>query len=337
MRLQIIAHMREQRKALLRWIEHQQANGPTLPMSFPDWDHFKLGTRKMSERMTPIIRAQWEESGSRFTSKVGLDPDSWSVTNPFTAEKIENASYAFCKETNATTSTSLDAALDRLREHLHQGIVEKGESIEQLTKRVNAVFESATKSRARTIAQTETSRAVHAAQDDAAHKSGVVTGWRWLLSSDACPICTAIVARNPVVKLGHPFAVIGNNPAYSHIYHPPAHPRCNCTYQEILDVDRQPRFTDNVLVNPHPAEEHEHEAVVRQQQEHDEAILRGSEAWGADPYAVRYPTMKPQPRTAKRPAPTKLPPRKPRHKPTYEDLFPNQYGNQPGGEAIPPR
>ena len=336
MRLTIVAHMREQRKAITKWIAEHAEHG-RLPLSFPDWNYFKLGALKMSERMTPIIRAQWEESGTKFTSQVGLDPDQWSVTNPHTARKIEEASLAFCQETNATTSTDLNAALDRLRSHLHEGIVEKGESVEQLTKRVNAVFETATKSRARTIAQTETSRAVHAAQDDAAHHSGVVTGWRWLLSSDACPVCTAIAARNPVVKLGQPFAIIGHNPHYSHIYHPPAHPRCNCAMTAVLDVDTQPQF-GQTLVQPKPAEDHEHEAVVRQQREHDEAILRGSEAWGSAPHEERYPAMKPKPAKPSKTPPPKLPPKKPKYKPALVDPWAAQRGPlQPGDEAIPPR
>jgi hypothetical protein len=332
MRLSIVAHMREQRKALLRWMKAQ----PDLPIAFPDWNYFKLGATQMQYRMTPIIRAIWDESGTAFTSKVGLDPDSWSVTNPHVAEKIEQASLAFCKETNATTSTDLNAALDRLRMQLHEGIIERGESVEQLTKRVQAVFDTATKSRARTIAQTETSRAVHAAQDVAAHQSGVVTGWRWLLSDDACPVCAAIAIRNPVVKLGQPFAVIGHNPHYSHIYHPPAHPRCACSQQEILDIDEQPAFTGRVLVDPKPVEDHEREALMERLRQHDEAILRGSEAWGAAPYDVRYPAM-PAAKPAKRPRPPKLPKRKPRRR-TPEELFPNQFGGtEDGGEAIPRR
>jgi hypothetical protein len=194
--------------------------------------------------------------------------------------------------------------LDRLRIQLHEGIVNQGESIEQLTKRVNAVFETATKSRARTIAQTETSRAIHAAQDDAGRRSGVVTGWRWLLSGDACPICVAIHARNPTVRIGEPFAIIGKNPLYSHIYHPPAHPRCNCDMVPVLDIDAQPEFGKGPLVNPEAATREELDRTQEEARQRREVILRGSEAWGAKPYDERYPEK------PKRLAPPKLPKKK---------------------------
>lgn len=328
--------MREQRKALLRWTKEQTY----LPLSFPDWDHFKLGALQMSQRMTPIIQAEWEIAGARFASKVGLDPNEWSVVNPLTEEKIRKASLAFCAETNKATSHDLNTALGKLREQLQEGIVNEGESVEQLTKRVQGIFETATESRARTIAQTETSRAVHAAQDDAAYQSGVVTGWRWQLSSDACPVCVAIAARNPVVRLGHPFAVIGKNPIYSHIFMPPAHPRCNCTAQEILDVDEQPSFIGGPLVDPGHATVEELQSIRQQRHERDEAILRGSEAWGAAPYVERYPDGRQLGQRAKpaRPQVVKLPKVKPRRRPLaaspYEPAeLPNQ-PMQPGEERL---
>lgn len=336
LRLAIVAHMREQRKAVVRWAKEQT----NLPLSFPDWDHFKLGALKMSERMTPIISAVWEQSGTRFASRVGLDPDEWSVVNPHVADRIERASLAFCKETNATTSTDLQAAIDRLRAHLHEGIVNEGESIEQFTKRVQRVFETAEKSRARTIAQTETSRAVHAAQNDAAEKSGVVTGWRWQLSSDACPVCVAIAARNPVVRLGQPFAVIGKNPHYSHIFMPPAHPNCNCTAQEVLDIDNHHDYGNGPLIDPGHATEQELQTIRQQRHERDEAILRGSEAWGAAPYQERYPDGRKLPQKPPKPPVVKLPKVKPRqrYKPApYEPAEIPGLVARPGEEMLPAR
>ena len=338
LRLAIVAHMREQRHALDRWIAQQREDANMLPQSIPDWNYFKLGALKMTERMTPIISAMWDQSGSRFATQVGLDPDEWSVTNPHTAHKIQSAALAFCQETNNSTSDDLTTALEKLRTELHEGIVTQGESLDQLTKRVQKIFDTGTKSRARTIAQTEASRARHAAQNDAAIQSGVVTGWRWKLSSDACPTCVAIAARNPVVRLGSPFAIIGKNPHYATILMPPAHPRCNCTAQEILDTDSQPAFDGQTLVDPHPGTREEIDTINAAQREHDEAILRGSEAWGAAPYAERYPgKVKPAPE--KKPPPTKLP-KKPRRQPaplTPEEVLPGQYGEVgPGEEAIPP-
>jgi hypothetical protein len=329
--------MRRQRKALLQWTSDHHF----LPNSFPDWGHFQLGALQMSYRITPIISGMWEESGTRFATRVGLDPNEWSVTNPYTADKIRKSVLDFCTETNNATTLRLDKALAGLRQELHEGIVERGESIEQLTKRVQGIFTEATQSRARTIAQTETSRAVHAAQNDAARVSGVVTGWRWQLSSDACPVCVAIAARNPVVRLGQPFAVIGKNPIYSHIFVPPAHPRCNCTVQEVLDIDRHHDYGNGPLVNPAAATDEELQTIRTQRQERDEAILRGSEQWGAAPYVERYPavvqTVKPRPT---RQPPAKVPPKKPRERFVRAPYEPAELPGQPlrpGEQLIGPK
>ena len=126
----------------------------------------------------------------------------------------------FCESMNETTSLQLDEALSATKAALKEGIVTHGESIEQLTDRVNAIFDSAERWRARRIAQTETSRAMHAAQEQSAIQSHVVSGWEWLPSSGACPICLAIAARARFVKLGQPFAIIGDNPLYSTIKFP---------------------------------------------------------------------------------------------------------------------
>ena len=77
----------------------------------------------------------------------------------------------------------------------------------------------------------------------------MVSGWEWLPSSGACPICLAIAARARFVKLGQPFAVIGDNPVYSTIKFPPAHPNCTCTYLQIL-IDEHPPNWSSTLQQP---------------------------------------------------------------------------------------
>jgi hypothetical protein len=113
--------------------------------------------------------------------------------------------------------------------------------------------------------------------------------------------------------------------------------------QQILDIDhQQPELSGGPLVNPEASTPEELAAIRKERQDRDEAILRGSEAWGAAPYAERYPSGRNQAQKPAKPAPPpKLPkkPKRPRYKPTLEDLFPNQYGDgvAAGGEAIPAR
>ena len=249
---------------------------------------------EVSQRMTPLLKLTWEAAADRFAPRVGLDPDEWSVINPHTERMIGEAALAFCDSTNATTSLKLDAALEATRKALTEGVVKEGEALPALTKRIMAIFDGAEKWRARAIAQTETSRAVHAAQEAAAIASGVVTGWEWLLSADACPMCVAIYQRCPAVQLGHVFAVIGDNPHYSHIKFPPLHPHCNCAVQEVLDTDPQPQWSDT-LHQPGPATA----------EEHDAAAVRQTELIGSV-FPVKPPppaAVRPKPAVRPRPAP----------------------------------
>jgi len=202
----------------------------TLP-ALTDWDD------PMAAAMTPIVGAYWQDSGERTRERIGLDPEEWRVSNPHLQRMIHQQCFEFCASTNRTTSLQLEDAHRRLREELASGLVDHGERIPQLTRRVQAVFQHASRSRARRIAQTEASRAVHAAQLEAARQSGIVVGLEWLLSGDACPVCQAIARDVGRVRLGQGFATIGTNPVYRTIRHPPAHPGCRCSLIEILSSD----------------------------------------------------------------------------------------------------
>lgn len=254
---QILGFIRDRKSTRLQHKDDQDIAGYRLP---DEWPTFSLGGLKMSERFVPLLSAYWDDAGKRFRSRVDLDPDVWDVTTPGLQAKIETAALDFCEATNKTTSLQLAEALNRTKEELIAGVVTRGESVAKLTKRVNAVFDNAEKWRARRIAQTEASRAVHAAQEQAAAESGVVAGWEWLLSSDACEKCLEVASKAKYVKLGTPFARNGDGP-YGTIKFPPLHPHCNCTCLEVLtpefggpkDVDwAQPVTPDTTRPEPAP-------------------------------------------------------------------------------------
>jgi hypothetical protein len=190
----------------------------------PDW--WAQQTLAEVERMTPLIEAYWQTAGEGLYSRIGLDPNAWQVTSPYTQEAIRSATFEFCDATNATTSQEIHDALADLEQSLEEGITQTGDSVRVLTDRVMAIFDNAERWRARRIAQTETARAVHSAQQTAGADSGVISGWEWLLSTGACPICYEIHDNARYVRVGQSFATVGNHPTYSDIRHPPAHPGC---------------------------------------------------------------------------------------------------------------
>lgn len=195
-----------------------------------DWDD------DLANSARPYIELYYKQEAREFASRVGADADYWSVVNPRLKDAIDKAVLKFAESTNATTSMELSEAIERLRDELRDGLI-AGEPVRELTQRVQEVFDRAEQTRAMTIATTETSRAVHEAQVLSGEASGVVVGWRWLLSEDACEICLDIASSTPVIPLGGMFAVVGTDPDYSSVRFPPAHPHCMCGVTEILDTD----------------------------------------------------------------------------------------------------
>ena len=108
-----------------------------------------------------------------------------------------------------------------IREELSAGLAD-GEPVAVIARRVREVGFSP--KRAAMIAQTESSRAMHAGQAVAAKELGV-TSWKWLASSDACDVCLSLDGKE--VRIGEPFMVWPTGkPEYRVVYHAPAHPHC---------------------------------------------------------------------------------------------------------------
>jgi hypothetical protein len=237
-RREMVRVFREQRKQALEAINpvkslkaDQDMMGGGMSPLVPevDWDAFLLGPLEMSKRFVPHLSVIWDKAGANLLARVNEDPASWEVEDPNLQKKINDAAMAFCEATNATTTRQLNQALEDTRDALRTGA-----SVETLTQRVMTIFDQAEKWRARRIATSEASRAYHAAELESAIESEVVAGFAWLASEDACPYCLTVARRVPAVRLGQPFAVMGNNPDYSIIQHPPLHPHCQCSLEEIL-------------------------------------------------------------------------------------------------------
>lgn len=225
---ELIRWFRLQRRIVLDWVP--PAEDP-LPANAPDLTRFD---GVMGEAFTTVLTPYWDDAGQKTMAHLGLDPNEWKVEAPHLRAKIREAAYAFCHATNQTTSKQLETALRQLRAEFIAGQASRGETLDQLTQRVNGVFDLAEEWRARRIAATEASRATHAAQEEADIQSGVVAGLELLLSADACPLCRKVATECRAVRLGQPFAVIGHHPQYSTIKYPPIHPHCQCTAVEIL-------------------------------------------------------------------------------------------------------
>jgi hypothetical protein len=205
--------------------------GAEIPARFPSLADYN---DPMASAMTPIMGVYWDRAGKALNGRLGLDPEEWRVTDPNLHKAIARQSYRFCAATNATTDLKLHDALVELRHQFHAGLVTRGETVEQLTKRVQSIFKAASDSRARMIAQTEASRAVHEASEMSAIASGVVSAKKLLLSANSCPVCVAVARRAESVPLGGSFGTVGHSSTYSDIRMPPIHPHCRCSVAYVL-------------------------------------------------------------------------------------------------------
>ena len=154
---------------------------------------------------------------------------SFDLLLPNVRFAINNMAFSFAQSTLATAETDAATAYDQFRESLLAG-VSRGDALKTITAEVQRTFRDPI--RAQRVAMTETSRAMHQGQSDAAKASGIVSGTKWLASSDACPKCLALDGK--VVAFGEPFWVNPKGGPYAIVEHPPLHPHCMCAIEEVI-------------------------------------------------------------------------------------------------------
>jgi len=158
---------------------------------------------------------------------VGIDFD---ISNPLVQDFISKNADKFSFATNKAT-------IDSLRKQLIAG-VKLGESIPELTKRVNKVFGFAEKYRATRIARSEIIRSANAGAEFAYIQSGVCKGKEWVTAWDerTCPECEAMDGRK--APLGGSFDTAGLDVDLDYtegaMPYSPLHVSCRCTIVSIL-------------------------------------------------------------------------------------------------------
>lgn len=247
-RREMVAIFREQRMAILGWMDSEGYKAFGLPMSWPSWESLKLGAGEIAARIRQPIADIWEAAGKKWLFANGKDPATFDVSAPPIARQIDSQANDLGQEANAGTTGRLNQLLDKVTDLFRRGEKTLDESIKDLRKGVVEEIKPMERWRARRIAVTEAARGYHAALDDAARRSGFVTGWQWLVADGACPLCEMIAEQCQFVPLGQPFAIIGTG-QYSEVYYPPAHPNCRCDIVEIVLADEQPEWSAT-LINP---------------------------------------------------------------------------------------
>ena len=170
------------------------------------------------------IEAEWGVQGFAGT------PD----TNPQRmATFIERSTKKMAKSYNAT-------ALDLLTKKLNMGIA-NGDSLVELTKAVEEIYEFSDTVRAKMVARSETFNAANASSNEAYKQSDVVISVEWFTAEDekVCQWCAPLdgqtfdvgetIFKKDTQYEGSDGGIM--NLDYRSIIHPPLHPSCRCFIQ----------------------------------------------------------------------------------------------------------
>ena len=193
------------------------------------------------------IRKLYKDAG------LSLETDAiagaFDVVQPGLERNIREQAISLSASTMETTSKSVNATMKALREELIKEGVRGPNTVKALTEGVKRVFKNATDSRARTIAITESSRAVNDARVITSSDTGLVQGFTPVISSDACEKCQVYVRdedgnakatgvpRYPYTSNEDALSQVGN---YDNRTVPPYHPNCKCTVAPVFNDESPP-------------------------------------------------------------------------------------------------
>ena len=112
----------KQKREILASLKHKAKALPKKFVPLKAWD------RELYTESQPVIEMylakQYKAAGADIVARTGISPDVFNVTNPKLKEAVHKLTLRFCEETNATTSTELNKALEDLRESFAEGLGE---------------------------------------------------------------------------------------------------------------------------------------------------------------------------------------------------------------------
>jgi len=186
-------------------------------------------------------------------AKLGADAvtveNSFNVVLPTLRNAVAKQAIQISDATLTTTGKSLEETISKIRSSLVSAGIEGDNTSAAITKALtegsDRIFDNAKDFRARRIAVTESSRAQHAAEVQAATDSGIVQGFEFVVSSDACELCQVYDAENnPTGKALVPYTAIGDASAQIGEYDgktiPPIYPNCRCTMVPVFTDEKAP-------------------------------------------------------------------------------------------------
>jgi len=178
--------------------------------------------------LDPEFRKLVEQWGRAYLAKLGVGPDSFNMLNPLVTKWLEAESAQKIKGINDTTQNALRAQLT--------AGVRDGESIDDLAKRVQTVFDGADKWRATTIARTEVVGGSNFATYSAMAQSGVTHRRAWVATLDDRTRDEHMALHAKVVDISEPFHIGMDSGMFPGDFKQAKNSiNCRCTTVHVLD------------------------------------------------------------------------------------------------------
>ena len=182
-----------------------------------------------TDAVTPIMDTLFESQGKAAALEIGK-PD----LNPFndtTSAAVKRSVQMMSESYNQTTLATLET-------QINDG-VSAGESLSDITKRVEQIYEWSDTSRAEVVAKTESFRTANSALKSAWQQSGVVKTMKWYTATNPCSFCQAMDGKTISIddnffNNGDSMTVGEGDDAqtmpldYGDVGAPPLHPNCMC-------------------------------------------------------------------------------------------------------------
>jgi len=158
-----------------------------------------LNPERLTDPMVPLWERNLEKWGTDRLEGLNVD-SSFDMLNPLVVEHLRT--FAVDHLNTEVQGTTLRA----LRETLNEGVLE-GESVRQLARRINLVFDDASLRRSITIARTEVNKSANFGTTQAQRISGVVSARQWIATPGDRTRETHIELDGQIRRLDAPFTV----------------------------------------------------------------------------------------------------------------------------------
>jgi HK97 family phage portal protein len=241
----VLERLYDQHKSFRKWMGYKSTASTVVPSAEE--------LNKMWRVLEDLLREIYIEQGTETLDFLGTG-GIINITTEFASQYLLEWGGQLIIQIDDTTRSALMASLS-------EGY-DKGESVDELAKRVESVYGLADSNRAEMIARTESIRASNAATVEAYRQSGVVTAKEWLTERDnrTCPFCLkldgkAIGLSTNFFNKGDTFKATDENGKevelkidLTNVGEPPVHPDCRCTTIPVIDTSTQAVDPDDAVL-----------------------------------------------------------------------------------------